>query len=500
MQRRRTRTLLVALGATIGLGLALAPPAMAQEEDLASVVAGQQVALDTLWVMLAAFLVFFMQAGFAYVEGGLTRSKNTNNIMMKNLGDFALATLGFWIFGFAIMFGDGTPLFGTKGWLLLGADNSPAIDDYEGVYSSISWSGVPLAAKFMFQLVFAGTAATIVSGAMAERTKFHSYMIYSFFISAFIYPIVGHWIWGGGWLASLGMWDFAGSTVVHSTGAWLALMGALFIGPRIGKYTKEGKVNPIPGHSIPMAALGVFILWLGWFGFNPGSTMAATPDIAHIALTTNLAAVAGAVGAMVLSWQLFKKADISMTLNGVLAGLVAITAPCAFVAPWAAVVIGLAAGLLVVVSILFFDKVRVDDPVGAISVHGVCGALGTIAVGLFAQDKYAPGTTGDGLLFGGGASLLIHQIIGVVAVFGFCVVTGAILFGGIKLIFGLRVSAEEEVNGLDIGEHGMEAYPDFAPTVKASVPYEDYPMAARKASLKSEPPASAPRPVEVSAQ
>jgi Amt family ammonium transporter len=496
MQRRRNRTLLLALGAITGLGLALAPPAMAQEEDLASVVAGQKVALDTMWVMLAAFLVFFMQAGFAYVEGGLTRSKNTNNIMMKNLGDFALATLGFWIFGFAIMFGDGNGLFGYSGWLLQGADNSPAIDDYEGVYGSISWSGVPLAAKFMFQLVFAGTAATIVSGAMAERTKFHSYMIYSFFISAFIYPVVGHWIWGGGWLAGLGMWDFAGSTVVHSTGAWLALMGALFIGPRIGKYTKDGKVNPIPGHSIPMAALGVFILWLGWFGFNPGSTMAATPDIAHIALTTNLAAVTGAVGAMVLSWALFKKADISMTLNGVLAGLVAITAPCAFVAPWASALIGLMAGLLVVLAILFFDRVGVDDPVGAISVHGVCGAFGTIALGLFAQDRFAPGTTGDGLLFGGGAGLLINQLIGVAAVFGFCVVAGGLLFGAIKLTMGLRVSADEEVNGLDIGEHGMEAYPDFAPIVRASVPYEEYPMAARKASPKATPPAS--RPVEVS--
>ncbi|MEW4568233.1 ammonium transporter [Tautonia sp. JC769] len=501
MQRRGNRTLFKALAVTAGLLLALAPPAMAQEEDLATVVANQQVALDTLWVMLAAFLVFFMQAGFAYVEGGLSRAKNTNNIMMKNLGDFALATLGFWIFGFAIMFGDGNGLFGTQGWLLSGADNSPALDGegYEGVYGSIAWSGVPLAAKFVFQLVFAGTAATIVSGAMAERTQFHSYLIYSFIISAFIYPVVGHWIWGGGWLAGLGMWDFAGSTVVHSTGAWLAMMGALFLGPRIGKFTKDGKVNPIPGHSIPMAALGVFILWLGWFGFNPGSTMAATPDIAHIALTTNMAAVTGAIGAMVLSWMLFKKADISMTFNGVLAGLVAITAPCAFVAPWSAALIGLAAGFLVVGSILFFDKVRIDDPVGAISVHGVCGAMGTIALGLFAEDRFQPETTGDGLFFGGGAGLLINQLIGVAAVFAFCVTTGAILFGAIKLTLGLRVSAEEEVRGLDIGEHGSEAYPDFAPTVKASVPYEEYPMAARKASSRVAPAAPVARPAEVTA-
>ena len=486
MQRRRFRTWALMLAAIAGVALVHSSPASAQD-DLAAAVADQKVALDTVWVMVAAFLVFFMQAGFAYVEGGLTRAKNTNNIMMKNLGDFALATLGFWICGFAIMFGDGDDygIMGLKGWFLLGDDNSPATDAYAGVYGSISWSGVPLAAKFMFQLVFAGTAATIVSGAMAERTKFQSYLLYSFVISALIYPIVGHWIWGGGWLASLGMWDFAGSTVVHSTGAWLALMGALFLGPRIGKYARDGKVKAIPGHSMPMAALGVFILWLGWFGFNPGSTMAATPDIGHIALTTNMAAVTGAVGAMVLSWLLFKKADISMTLNGVLAGLVAITAPCAFVAPWSAAVIGLAAGLLVVGSILFFDKVGVDDPVGAVSVHGICGALGTLALGLFAEDRFAPETTGNGLLFGGSASLLLHQAIGVAAVFGFCVVSGTILFGGIKLILGLRVSAEEEVRGLDIGEHGSEAYPDFTPAVSAQVPYEEYPMAAKKVVARS---------------
>lgn len=439
------------------------------EETLAS----HKVLLDTLWVMLAAFLVFWMQAGFAYVEGGLTRAKNTNNIMMKNLMDFSLATVAFWAAGFAIMFGNGNPFMGLEGWFLQGADNSPATGDaYTGVFSALNWTGVPLFAKFMFQLVFAGTAATIVSGAMAERTKFPTYLIYSFVISLFIYPVVGHWIWGGGWLQELGMWDFAGSTVVHSTGAWMALMGALFVGPRLGKFARDGKVSPIPGHSIPMAALGVFILWLGWFGFNPGSTMAADISIAQIAMTTNLAAATGALAAMTTSWAIFKKADISMTLNGVLAGLVAITAPCAFVSPLSAAIIGALAGVVIVLSVLFFDRLRIDDPVGAISVHGVCGALGTIAVGLFAEAKFAPAdTTGDGLFFGGGVELLIHQLIGVAAVFGWCVLCGGVLFGVLKATLGLRVSAEEELEGLDIGEHGGEAYPDFAAKVHLSAPY-----------------------------
>ncbi len=377
------------------------------------------------------------------------------------------------------MFGDGKGFVVLNGALLLGEDNSPAIEDaYVGVFQSLKWTGVPLEAKFIFQLVFAGTAATIVSGAMAERTKFSSYLIYSFIISAFIYPVVGHWIWGDGWLANLGgeqgqgFLDFAGSTVVHSTGAWLALMGTLFLGPRIGRYSKSGQINPIPGHSIPMAALGVFILWLGWFGFNPGSTMGATPDIAHIAVTTNLAAATGALGAMFLSAILFKKADISMTLNGVLAGLVAITAPCAFVAPWAAALIGLCAGLLVVGSILLFDRLRIDDPVGAISVHGVCGALGTIALGFFASSEYGDNIP-DGLFYGGGTPLLIAQVIGVLAVFGWCVVTGGLLFGGIRFTVGLRVSPDEELAGLDIGEHGSEAYPDFTPATKSSLALDE---------------------------
>jgi Amt family ammonium transporter len=460
-----------------------AAPVATEESPIARIEAtlgDHKVLLDTLWVMITAFLVFWMQAGFAYVEGGLTRAKNTNNIMMKNLMDFCLGTVAFWALGFAIMFGDGSPFMGLTGWFLQGADNSPATGDaYSGVFGALSWTGVPLFAKFMFQLVFAGTAATIVSGAMAERTRFPAYLVYSFVISLFVYPVVGHWIWGGGWLSQLqlgagatkGFWDFAGSTVVHSTGAWMALMGALFVGPRLGKFGKGGKVNPIPGHSMPMAALGVFILWLGWFGFNPGSTMAADLSIAQIAMTTNLAAATGAIAAMATSWLIFRKADVSMTLNGVLAGLVAITAPCAYVSPFSAAIIGAIGGTAVVLAVLFFDRVRIDDPVGAISVHGVCGALGTICVGLFAQKEFAPAdTTGDGLLFGGGPTLLFNQLIGVASVFGWCVACGTVLFGTIKATIGLRVGAEEELEGLDLGEHGGEAYPDFTPRILVATP------------------------------
>lgn len=452
------------------VAVAVAAPAAL---DVEKTLSDHKVLLDTLWVMITAFLVFWMQAGFSYVEAGLTRAKNTNNIMMKNLMDFCLGTIAFWAVGFAIMFGDGTPYFGTSGWFLSGGDNSPATGTgYQGIFSSLNWAGVPLYAKFMFQLVFAGTAATIVSGAMAERTKFSAYVIYSVIISAVIYPVVGHWIWGGGWLSKLGFWDFAGSTVVHSTGAWMALMGAIMVGPRLGKYTKEKKPVAIPGHSIPMAALGVFILWLGWFGFNPGSTMAADVSIAQIAMTTNLAAATGAITAMVVSWLILGKADVSMTLNGVLGGLVAITAPCAYVSPSSAAIIGVMGGLAIVPAVLFFDKVGVDDPVGAISVHGVCGVLGTLCVGLFAQESFAPAaTTPNGLFFGGGVTLLINQAIGVGAVFAWCVVSGGILFGAIRVFHGLRVSAEEEIHGLDLGEHGSEAYPDFAPALHSRPEY-----------------------------
>lgn len=450
---RSTRLLIacsgLALGGLAGRAFAAEPGTRALAQQLEN----QKMLLDTLWVMVAAFLVFWMQAGFAYVESGLTRAKNANNIMMKNLMDFCMGSLAYWAVGFGLMFGAGNAFVGTSGFFL--------IESGKQTFDSLSWSTVPLYAKFMFQLVFAATAATIVSGAMAERTKFVSYLVYSAVISAVVYPVIGHWIWGGGWLAGIGMWDFAGSTVVHSTGAWMALVGAAFLGPRIGKYRPDGRANAIPGHNLPMAALGVFILWLGWFGFNPGSTMAADVSIAHIALTTNMAAAIGGIVAMATTWAVTKQPDVSMTLNGVLAGLVAITASCAFVSPVSALIIGACAGALVVGAVLFFDKVHLDDPVGAVSVHGVCGAFGTLALGLFAQDALAPGTTGNGLFFGGGLALLKAQVIGVVSVFGFAVVCGVALFGSLRATIGLRVSQEEEIEGLDIGEHGGSAYPDF---------------------------------------
>ena len=402
------------------------------------------VAIDTAWTLVAGFLVFFMQAGFAMVETGFTRAKNAGNIIMKNMMDFAVGTIAFWLVGFGIMFGvSKSGLFGTS--LFAASGNA----DHLGL-------SIPLMAFLLFQTVFAATAATIVSGAMAERTKFVSYIIYSAVISLIIYPVVGHWIWNAeGWLFQKGMIDFAGSTVVHSVGGWAALVGALILGPRLGKYGKDGKVNVIPGHSITLAALGVFILWFGWFGFNPGSTVAATNlKIADIAVTTNIAAAAGACLAMIFTWVRFGKADVSMTLNGALAGLVAITAGCNAVNNIGAAIIGAMAGVLVILSVEFFDKVvKIDDPVGAISVHGVWGAFGTTMVGLFAVD--------GGLLYGGGAQLLVTQLTGVGSVFLWTVVTAGILFTILKYTVGLRVSESEEFEGLDLGEHGMAAYGDF---------------------------------------
>ncbi|MBI2336608.1 MAG: ammonium transporter [Deltaproteobacteria bacterium] len=421
-----------------------------------------KIAIDTLWVLIAAVLVFFMNTGFAMVEAGLCQSKNAVNILAKNFVVFAVASLSFWVLGWGLMFGDGSPLFGTQGlWLLSGVDNSPATGDtYQGVYGSIAWAGVPLICKFFFQLVFAGTAATIVSGAVAERIKFISFIVFSAILVGIMYPVTGHWVWGGGWLAAAGMWDFAGSTVVHSVGGWAALAGVLMLGPRIGKF-KDGKVHPIQGHNLGMATLGAFILWLGWFGFNPGSTMSVGDAIAHIAVTTNSAAAAAILGATVVSWLLLKKPDLTMILNGALAGLVAITAPCAFVSVGSSVIIGLLAGALVVLSVMFFDKIKIDDPVGALSVHLVCGIFGTLCVGLFAQDQFQPATTGNGLLFGGGATLLMAQIKGVLAVGGFTLVVALITWAIIKAVLGLRVSEDEEMEGLDYGEHGNIAYPDF---------------------------------------
>lgn len=401
-------------------------------------------ALDMIWLVLAASLVFFMQAGFAMVETGLTRAKNATNILMKNLMDFSAGALAYWAIGWAIMYGaSAAGIIGTDQFFLKAADSS-------------------LFRDWMFQVVFAATAATIVSGAMAERTKFSSYLVYSVFVSALIYPISGHWIWNSdGWLTSIGFHDFAGSTVVHSVGGWIALAGAILLGARKGKYfVVDGKkqARAIPGHNMPLAALGVFILWFGWYGFNAGSTLSGSDlSIGAIAVTTTLAASAGAVTSMVTSWVWFKKPDPSMSLNGALAGLVGITAGCAVASPASSIIIGFIAGILVVVSVEFIDKVlHIDDPVGAVSVHGVCGVWGTLAVGLFAN-------TDDikGLFYGGGFNQLGIQAIGVLSVFVWSFGVGFVLFFIIKKTIGLRVSDEEELQGLDIGEHGSEAYAGF---------------------------------------
>ncbi|MBT3378100.1 MAG: ammonium transporter [Lentisphaerae bacterium] len=402
-----------------------------------------QTNLNIVWTCVAAFLVFFMQAGFAMVEAGFTRAKNACNIMMKNLMDFSVGSIMWFLVGFGLMFGGGAS--GLCGGSHFAASDFSA--------SELNWT------FWLFQCVFAGTAATIVSGAMAGRTKFTGYLCYSAIICAFIYPISGHWAWGSlfgigeGWLEKKSFIDFAGSTVVHSCGAWLALAGAIVLGPRIGKRNPDGSVKAIPGHNIPIAALGVFILWFGWFGFNPGSTTTGDSSIGFIAMTTNLAAAAGAIGAMIVSWFRYKKPDVSMSLNGVLAGLVAITAGCANVTPVHAIIIGFLAGIIVVLSVEFIDKVlKVDDPVGAVSVHGVCGAFGTIMAGVF----NTPNT--PGYVEGGSVGT---QLLGVGAIFAWAFGLGMILFTLIKVTVGLRASKEEELRGLDISEHGNEAYCGF---------------------------------------
>ncbi|MFC1652205.1 ammonium transporter [Planctomycetota bacterium] len=413
----------------------LTPLEAAQEEV--------QTNINIVWTCIAAFLVFFMQAGFAMVEAGFTRAKNAVNILMKNLMDFSVGTITFAVLGFGLMFGESNGLFGTTHFFLSDMGDGG------------SWNWTFL----IFQTVFAATAATIVSGAMAERTKFIGYLAYSFFITLFIYPIFGSWAWGslldgGGWLENLNFLDFAGSTVVHSVGGWLALAGAIVLGPRVGKYGPDGKPKAILGHNIPLAALGVFILWFGWFGFNPGSTTTGDGSIGYIAVTTNIAAAVGAIVAMITAWIILKKPDASMSLNGALAGLVSITAGCDGVNPLGAAVIGAVGGILVVLSVIFIDTIlKIDDPVGAVSVHGVCGAWGTLACGLF--------NTSSGLFYGGGAKQLGVQALGVGAAFVWAFGLGLVLFAIIKATIGLRVTPEEEIKGLDIGEHGLEAYNGF---------------------------------------
>lgn len=437
-------------------------------------------AVNTIWVLVGAALVFFMQAGFAMCEAGFTRAKNTGNILMKNLMDFCIGTPVFWLVGFGLMFGGSGAFIGGFDPLVLGD------------YSSILPSGVPLAAFLIFQTVFCATAATIVSGAMAERTKFVSYCIYSLMISLVIYPISGHWIWGGGWLSQLGFHDFAGSTAVHMVGGTAALVGAKILGPRIGKYDEKGKPRAILGHNLPIAALGVFILWFCWFGFNGCSTVAMDSDAAvysagNIFVTTNLAAATATVATMIITWLRYRKPDISMTLNGSLAGLVAITAGCDMVSPAGAFFIGLIAAFVVVFGIEFIDKVcKIDDPVGAIGVHGMCGAAGTLLTGVFAVD--------GGLAYGGGFSFLGIQLLGVVSVILWVSVTMIITFCVLKHTIGLRASEEEETKGLDVTEHNLaSSYADFMPMVfmgkakegaadtgvpvEKAVPVEHYPSA-----------------------
>lgn len=400
-----------------------------------------EAAFDMIWLTIAGALVFFMQAGFAMVETGLTRAKNAGNIIMKNLMDFSVGALAYFAIGWGLMYGASVGGFiGSDQFFLAGATSTVFRD-------------------WFFQVVFAATAATIVSGAMAERTKYSGYLLYSVFISGLIYPISGHWIWNGGWLAEMGFHDFAGSTVVHSVGAWAALVGAILIGARRGKYVKVGgqtTVKAIQGHNMPLAALGVFILWFGWYGFNAGSTLAGMDaDIAYVATTTTLAASAGAIAAMFTSWIWFGKPDPSMSLNGALAGLVAITAGTWVISPGASILVGFIGGIIVVLSVELIDKVmHVDDPVGAISVHGVVGAWGTLAVGLFGDLEMI----GSGLTRGGQIGV---QLLGIVAVFVWVVVTAFVLFGILKAAKLLRVDEEDELLGLDISEHGAESYSGF---------------------------------------
>lgn len=416
--------------------------------------------VDTLWVFLCAILVFFMNLGFATVEAGFARSKNTVNILSKNFIVFAVSSLGFMLLGWGLMFGGDNPILGTENLWILGGTDLSAYDD-------TLTSSVPFWGKFFFQLVFCGTAATIVSGAVAERVKYISFIIFSFVLTLLIYPIVGHWIWGGGWLADLGFQDFAGDTAVHSVGGWAALAGAMLLGPRIGKYDKNKRPRAIPGHSMSLAVIGLFVLWLGWFGFNPGSTMSFQnpSDVMHILMTTNSSAIAAVMTSTITAWIFIGKPDLGMTINGCLAGLVGVTASCAYVTVGASLLIGAIAGIIVVFAVMFFDRIGIDDPVGATSVHLCCGVFGTICVGLFAKEGVTSLSTKNGLFYGGGFGLLGVQLLGIVAVGAFVFAASMLVWFVLKKTVGIRVPAEEEIAGLDIGEHGNRAYPDFAPAV-----------------------------------
>ena len=452
------------IGAAIGGGLALATGVgVAGAQELEASVAELAGAIDIAWLLIAGILVLFMQAGFGLVESGFIRSKNVTNILMKNTLDLSFGALGYWAVGWGLAYGTtefiDIRFFGGGSFFFTPESGA----DYAG---------------FFFQFAFAATAATIVSGAVAERTKFGAYLVYTLVITAVIYPVVTHWMWGDGFLSAYageiefgdnGVIDFAGSTVVHSVGGWAALVAAIMIGPRRGKFNADGSANAIPGHSMPLGFLGVMILWIGWYGFNAGSTLGLSGGFAElaarVAVTTTLAAGAGAVSAMLISWMRFGKSDLSLTLNGVLGGLVGITAGTATVEPWAAVVIGLVAGAIIVYGVQLLESLKVDDPVGAVPVHLFNGIWGTLAVGLFTTQEYLGPNYGDsdsyGLLVGGGFEQLGIQALGVVAVAVWTVVTSVVLFSVIRATVGLRVSEAEEESGLDIGEHGIEAYPEF---------------------------------------
>ena len=454
----------------VGMLVLITPGAVAAQEADTATITSQ---IDTIWLLIAAFLVFFMQAGFALVESGFTRAKNAANILLKNLMDFAVGSILYFALGFGLM-------YGTSAGGLIGSDNFFLSNFVIGAGSGVEWAG------FLFQLVFAATAATIVSGAVAERFKFSSYLVYSVIIVGLVYPISGHWLWGGGWLAERGFIDFAGSTIVHSVGGWAALAGAFLLGPRLGKYNKDGSSNVIPGHSLTLAVTGVFILWFGWFGFNPGSTLSGMNEsIGYIAVTTNLAAAAGAISALLINWLRTGHPDTAMAANGALAGLVAITAGCASVTPFGALMIGLVAGpVLVYGSLLLEHVLKIDDPVGAVAVHGMNGAWGTLAVGLFAAPA-AGGLTGmgdaAGLFYGGGWGVLGVQALGVLAVGAWAFGTMFIVFYALKHTVGIRVSAQEELEGLDLSEHGTTSYPEFG-TPLVSAPGERTMMPGSSAS------------------
>jgi Amt family ammonium transporter len=455
MRRKLLRRL--ALLSTAVLLLVLALPGLAFAQKGPST-AELSLAMDTVWVIVTACLVLFMQAGFAMLEVGFSRMKNVGSVVAKILVNMAIAALLFWAFGFALAFGTGNALIGTEGWFL--AVPAGQVND---VYAGLSWTQVPLSAKFLFQVAFCAVSLAIVWGTMLERTKFAVYVIFAVVFAGLIYPMVGHWIWGGGWLTDLGMQDFAGSTVVHLSGAMAALAGTLLLGPRLGKYDDDGRPVTIPGHNMPLAVLGVLILWIGWWGFNPGSTMAAIPDIADIALTTNLAAAAGVLGAMGMSYLYRRNVDVGMGGNGAIAALVAITAPCAFVAPWASIVIGFVAGIIMYATLVYVDKIGVDDPLGAIAAHGMGGIWGTLSCGLFTTPALA--AVGEpGLFYGGGLYQLGIQALGIVAAGGFVFTASLVVFALLKATIGIRVKPEQELDGLDIHEHGVFGYPDLVAT------------------------------------